>query len=375
MSDYFLADDLSGALDAAAAFHHVGRRVKIALSPEDWPQAHSDEVVAITTETRNASPAAAASVVRAVVAEGNARGAQLLYKKIDSTLRGPVAAEVAALATALPDRAILFCPANPRVGRTVRDGILLVHGVPVAQTEFAHDPASPVRESSIREMLRESGMRNVIIADAQTEEDLTAAVTRMTALRRPWIAIGSGALARPVAALHSRQRIYPIVRNARPPRGPVLFVCGSVNRVNRDQAARLVKERGVPLLEVNPRELEPAVRAAVETIRASGAVALMMEATRTESRLALNAIVSIANAVMFETKVTRVFATGGETAFALCRTLKIPSLRFHDEIESGLILSIATGTSGAIWWAVKPGGFGDELTWVRGFDALQTADA
>ena len=29
MSDYFLADDLSGALDAAAAFHHAGRRVMV----------------------------------------------------------------------------------------------------------------------------------------------------------------------------------------------------------------------------------------------------------------------------------------------------------------------------------------------------------
>src|SRR5687767_4238023 len=102
MSDYFLADDLSGALDAAAAFHHAGRRVTIALNLHEWPMGSSDEVVGITTETRNASATTAADALRAAIAEGKARGAQLLYKKIDSTLRGQVAAELAALVAALP---------------------------------------------------------------------------------------------------------------------------------------------------------------------------------------------------------------------------------------------------------------------------------
>src|SRR5687768_5294721 len=67
MSDYFIADDLSGALDAAAAFHHAGRRVMVALSTEAWPDAGKDGVVGITTETRNASAAHAAQVVGSVV--------------------------------------------------------------------------------------------------------------------------------------------------------------------------------------------------------------------------------------------------------------------------------------------------------------------
>src|SRR5687768_16798402 len=115
MSDYILADDLSGALDASAAFHHAGRPVTIVLSPDAWPQTSKDDVVAITTETRNASSIAATDAVTAVIAAGHARGARLLYKKIDSTLRGPIAAEVAAVAASMPQARILFCPANPKV--------------------------------------------------------------------------------------------------------------------------------------------------------------------------------------------------------------------------------------------------------------------
>jgi uncharacterized protein YgbK (DUF1537 family) len=147
MKDFFLADDLSGALDAAAAFHDIGRKVRVVLNADTWSLRDDDDVVAVTTETRNAAPVDAAAAVTRAITRGQGQGARLVYKKIDSTMRGPVAAELHALATALPDVRILFTPANPRVGRTVRDGVLHVHGVPVAETEFARDPVSPVRES------------------------------------------------------------------------------------------------------------------------------------------------------------------------------------------------------------------------------------
>ena len=69
MPDYFIADDLSGALDAAAAFHRAGRRVRIALDPAAWAAAGDGELVALTTETRNAAPASAAATVAHVLAE------------------------------------------------------------------------------------------------------------------------------------------------------------------------------------------------------------------------------------------------------------------------------------------------------------------
>ena len=107
MKAYFLADDLSGALDAAAAFHHAGRRVRIVLSAIDW-SASEDEVVGVTTETRNASPLVAAGIVETTIAHGRAQGARLVYKKIDSTVRGPVAAEIGALARQMPGTRILL---------------------------------------------------------------------------------------------------------------------------------------------------------------------------------------------------------------------------------------------------------------------------
>ncbi len=103
MSDHFLADDLSGALDAAAAFHQAGRRGRVVLSTSDWTSCDPDEVSGVTTETRHASAEVASATVGRAVAYGRAQGARLVYKKIDSTLRGPVAAELEAVAAAIPD--------------------------------------------------------------------------------------------------------------------------------------------------------------------------------------------------------------------------------------------------------------------------------
>ncbi len=370
--DYFLADDLSGALDAAAAFHRAGRRVRIVRSTEAWANEPGDDVVGVTTETRNVASDLAARAVTTALARGRALGGRLLYKKIDSTLRGPVAAELAGLAAALPDVEIVFTPANPRVGRTVVDGVLRVHGVPVAETEFARDPLWPVRESAIAKLLGDIAAR-VHVIDATTENDLAAAVERVVATGKPWVAVGSGALAQPVAARFAPA--HPArTSSARPiGDGPILMIGGSAHADNRAQADVLARARGVRQHEVNAADLAPAVAAAIASLRERGSAALVLPTARMDSALALRTITAAAAQVIERASVGRVFATGGETAYALCDALGVASLNFEKEIEAGLSLSRGEARRGPLLLAVKPGGFGDAQTWVRAWTELRAA--
>ncbi len=363
---FFLADDLSGALDAAAGFHRAGRRVTVALAPDAWGD-DPEAMAGCTTESRNLAPAAAASAVTAAIAEGRRRGAALVYKKIDSTLRGPVAAELGALLAALPEARVLFCPANPAAGRTVRAGVLRVRGVPVAETEFARDPVSPVRESAIRALLGPIASERVVIPDAETEADLAAAVAAMDAAGGPWVAVGSGALARPVAGRITAGAARPVASDRDLAPGPVLMICGSAHAGNRAQAAALTCRRGVPACEVRVRDPEPAIEAATWAARQAGAVTLILEGARAEPAAALAAMAFAATRVATQTGARRIFVTGGETAFAVCGTLGVRALDFRAEIEPGLGLARA----GERMLAVKPGGFGDDDTWVRAFDRLR----
>lgn len=371
MKDYFIADDLSGALDAAAAFHRAGRRVQIVFCADGWT-ASTDDVVGVTTETRNAPPAVASAAVARTIARGQAQGARLVYKKIDSTLRGPVAEEIAALARQMPAARILFTPANPGVGRTVRDGVLLVHGVPVSETEFARDPVSPVKESHLQRLLGAGASHRIVIADADSEEDLAAAVARMVAGGGEWVAVGSGALARPVATLAARTAHSAATSALRSiPAGPVLMLGGSAHPGNRAQAAELTRARGVPAHELRLTDPAGAIAAGIASLRAGGGASLLVEPRRHDSAAVLRTLAAAAGEMIAATGTARIFVTGGETAFALCGALGVAELEFCDELESGLSLSHAVTNRGPLMFAIKPGGFGGAETWVRAWDALR----
>ena len=370
MSDYFLADDLSGALDAAAAFHVAGRVVTVALSTAGW-QRGAGQIVGFTTETRNVPAESAAAAVAQAIAFGRAQGGRMLYKKIDSTLRGSVAAELAAVLEALPEVRVLFSPANPAVGRTVEGGVLLVNGVPVSETEFGRDPASPVNESVIRRLLGAAASPRVEIADARNEADLAAAVARMDATGETWVGVGSGALAKHVASRRRQPAPTPVLP-ASDLSGPVLLICGSAHPKNREQAAALRRVEEVPAFEFRLDDPKTTVAAAIAELRAGRSAAVVVEAARhRDSRHVVHAVAAAAAAIIDAVHAQRIFVTGGETAFALCRQLGVEALSFIAELESGLSLSTAETSRGQLRFAIKPGGFGDEQTWIRACSGLR----
>jgi uncharacterized protein YgbK (DUF1537 family) len=321
--------------------------------------------VGITTETRNASPNEAKRRVR----EAMARPGQLLYKKIDSTLRGPIVAELAALLEERPRARVLFAPANPRAGRIVRDGLLWVHGRPVAETEFAHDPLCPVRESSVRRLLSALPADRMVIPDTETAEDLRAAVARMDAEGGEWVGVGSGALANSVAEvrLGRREASHPA---GSMPSGKTLLVCGSAHPGNRQQAEMLRQEHGIPLFALDGADVETAVQAVTAHLRDGAGATLVAPSARTTSAEALDRVTEAALRIIAECDVRRLFISGGETGYAVCRALGISALQFMKEIEPGVALSAAKLQERPMRVAMKPGGFGDAATWVRVWDAL-----
>ena len=66
-------------------------------------------------------------------------------------LRGPVAAELAALLDALGFERCLLVPANPGLGRVISGGLYLVNGVPLHETDFRLDPEYPATTANVLE--------------------------------------------------------------------------------------------------------------------------------------------------------------------------------------------------------------------------------
>lgn len=158
-----VADDLTGAADMGAAL--------LASSPSDvcvvarW---HDDteaaldlivgesapDILCVSTDSRNGSAHAAHARVARVMDWIGPRPVRRV-KKIDSLLRGHVAAEVDAF-LALPGgtrRPALVAAALPSQGRTTRDGVQLADGTPVHLSESSDDPLAPTRTSRLADLM------------------------------------------------------------------------------------------------------------------------------------------------------------------------------------------------------------------------------
>lgn len=120
-----IADDLTGALDAAAPFARRGLRTTVAFNPQALPDALGacGEIVTVSTQSREMDPDAATRAVEAVVAQ--LPPGVSLFKKVDSRLKGNVEAELAALEAG----SFLVAPAIPEFGRVVRGGAVCGFGI------------------------------------------------------------------------------------------------------------------------------------------------------------------------------------------------------------------------------------------------------
>jgi hypothetical protein len=90
-----VADDLTGAADCGVACTAAGLSTVVVLSEPSRTEGLDAEAIAFDADTRRQPPDAAATglAVHQLCASGSVR---VLYKKIDSTLRGNFAVEIAA---------------------------------------------------------------------------------------------------------------------------------------------------------------------------------------------------------------------------------------------------------------------------------------
>lgn len=148
-----IADDFTGSNDTGVQLAKKGARTEVMLTPAQKPSRRAD-VLVINTESRAVSAEHAAQAVQQALApwcEGSTT--PLVYKKIDSTFRGNVGAEVTAAMRAANRTMAVIAAAIPAAGRTTRDGLCLVNGTPLLETEFASDPKTPIISSRIAELV------------------------------------------------------------------------------------------------------------------------------------------------------------------------------------------------------------------------------
>ncbi len=178
-----VADDLTGAMDTAGAFAARGTPTLVALS--DTPLPDGWEVLCVNTQTRNAPVADVEEPVRLATRSLVQSGYSPLFKKIDSTLRGNVGAEIEAMMAEANAPYAFVVPAFPDTGRTQRDGILYVGDDPLKAAPEGVDRLSAPVSSSVVDLLKNqtgAPVGLVPLSDVDSGEGaITSAVRRLIA--------------------------------------------------------------------------------------------------------------------------------------------------------------------------------------------------
>lgn len=307
-----IADDLTGALDASAPFAG-GLRVRVAVRAAGLAAAMvGADVVAVSTGSRDMTPAAARAVVAGILAQ--LPPGVRLFKKVDSRLKGPVAAELAAFG----DVPMLVVPALPEFGRMVRGGFVVGHGV-----------ASPIDVAA-------AVGRAADIPDMETPEQMLMAVGGADSA----LIVGARGAALALAAVMGLRAQVPAF-----PAGPMVIGVGSTDPITLAQVADLrtladLRYVAAPdgIAVATPAEGVTLVQA-VPGLGASGA-----EVARALAKTMEPLVVGAATLVL----------TGGATAEAVLDLLGIDVLDVQGDVLPGLPLSRA-----GQWQIVtKSGGFG-----------------
>jgi len=403
-----IADDLTGSADTGVQFTKKGLRTYVLAlfglkQPETLPE--DADTMVLDTESRFDTSHLAYKKAKSAAGFLNESGFENLYKKIDSTFRGNIGAEIEGALKGSGKRTCLLAAALPQAGRSISDGKVRVHDIPLNETEFATDPRTPVESDSVKEILEvqtklevalvgievvrsgvgrlektirdfiDSGFR-IIVVDGKTESDMKMVALASKNLSEDLLYAGSAGFAEHLTDVDAETKSRKM-----------LLVAGSTTETTRKQMNAVIAEFGAK--EINPNidamlgtesEANDEIKKICSTFRSSGQDLWLLrsapecdtveKARRMGEKLGLNnrevsekiaCFLGRATAYLVDDeKIDMVFLTGGDTAIKTFESLHSESFFIKGEAGKGIPWGFIKRAGHEPLMAVtKAGGFGN----------------
>lgn len=422
-----IADDITGANDTAVQFakYNIRSCVRIDFDQRKLLQETAD-VVVVDTDSRDMASAEAYHKVKTVCEALQNSGVKNFYKKVDSTLRGNLGAEIEATATVIQPEVVVIAPAFPSNHRVTVGGYHLLDNLPIELTEIAHAPKSPVHESRIVELLHKQTASKIGLISLSTVmagvEAIRQAIKQCLTRGESWIVfdavlddhlrlivkaaqdyhkvlwVGSAGMAEQLPDFYQWSTEPPNAVIAR--KGAVLVIAGSVSKVTQSQISaalslpniELIKIKVANLIQNNELEIVRCIKQAkvllrqekdvliasavndhdvVDAVTAGKSRGLSSNEVSEHIALALGAIV----AGLTAEQLAGMILTGGDTAIHVCRALDTQAIEVLEEVTVGIPLCrLVGGRCDGLPVVTKAGAFGNEDTFVLSIQAMRKVD-
>ncbi|UOF92611.1 four-carbon acid sugar kinase family protein [Fodinisporobacter ferrooxydans] len=424
-----IADDLTGASDSGVQLARKGLKTIVAIQSLRALMENEPEVIVLDTDSRAVSSELAYSKVKQLIDELKHAGMTGVYKKIDSTLRGNIGAEIDAILDVMDFDIAIVAPAFPKIQRVTKHGVHFLNGTEIHQTEIGKDPKCPVTESNISRLLSNQSKRKIgcmylqtiragqmeiqesmeymlqqgieiIVADAEQEQDLIHLVDGLKNSSRKILWVGSAGLAQYLLELYDLPERLTHGLEVPKTDKPVMLVAGSISNITLQQLQAVGQLPNVERIQFDPilvlqggeaceKEMKRCLYKVREAIRAGRDIALYATSTKAQvdettacgSQFGINraeiadriasALGCIAAGILSTESLQGIILTGGDTAIAVCTQAGVAGLLLLDEMEPGIPVSRLIGGPQSVLTITKAGAFGTEESLVGAFHILK----
>lgn len=380
---YVIADDFTGAAALAGEFAALG--VRTALYRHDHADDFEADAIVLDTASRYMAGRESHRHTSEVTRRISSSGKHVVIKKVDSRLRGEIAADLRAFFAAYNGRVVIVT-ASPSAGVRTESGHQLNDaGLDVDLVHLLHDivDGQPLAVSLaqvaegpqlIAELIEASRAR-VVIADATTDQHLQD-VVRGADAAGVHAFVGTYGLGQAVARRLGHP-VETIVDQVRPTVSRVLIIVGSISEIARAQVRDLIAAGSTEII-VDPiaalRGFENDVRRVSEAVEQSTAEIVVLHTHAdldirgsgptngglSDTEMA-NAIAPVLAAGVTAMPTAGVIISGGETAGSVATSLGWNAFDVLDEIAPGVAIC-RTQNPGQRYVITKPGAFGDACT-------------
>lgn len=399
-----IADDFTGASDAASFLRKGGMKVRLFNGvPKKTQNCEADDawVIALKTRTEERTQAVRHILEAYDFLRENRIGH--IYIKycstFDSTREGNIGPGVDSVMEKMKQKFTILCPALPVNGRTVKDGILYVNQVPLAQSPMKDHPLTPMWDSRIVCLMESQSKYSCMILSkddmeqGKTEEKIEAFgknkehfyvipdfeemsdAKRLTELfgRLPLLTGGSGLLEELAVMWTAKSDPKPMTA---PPQinGKALLLAGSCSTMTRRQIQDYQKHGGI-CLKVNPVSLykkEMTVEDIWNEIQNMGDSDVLVYTSDTPKAVAVcqsygqeeiagmieGMFASLAKKAV-QNGYKRIITAGGETSGAVTKALGFDDFYIGESIAPGVPIMVPAPCPD-IKLVLKSGNFGQE---------------
>lgn len=418
-----IADDFTGGSDAAS-FLAAGGMNTILLSripTSDYVLPEDAQAAVITLKSRTQETSAAVRDSLLAIRWLKEAGASHFYVKycstFDSTPQGNIGPIVDAVMEELNAEGTILCPALPANDRIVRNGILYVKGLPLAESPMKDHPLTPMWESRIRllmepqgkydsleiwsdalhgpdealdrqiQLLREaaaeSGKKHwYLIPDCRDDKDAARIVSRFGDMT---VLTGGSGILKDLAGRYKTKDHSPVFYQGT--KGPAVILAGSCSTATHAQTLWYGAHNGTLFRLMDEDILSGKLTAASIWSRMKQQEAplifsydspegLRRKRNQEGRRLAAEIEEILAQTAVEAVRhgVTRIIVAGGETSGAVTKALGYEAFRIGASVAPGVPVMIPLENP-AIRLILKSGNFGQEDFFGRSLELTKANSA